>query len=95
VQTAWIANPKFDGLDERDPLLGDRAPIASRDIATDTFTRPQDDGRNTRVAGLSDFVTVRGGAYFFMPGIAALKYIARLKPGAASAPAAGGAAASP
>ena len=24
IQTAWIENPKFDGLDERDPLLGGR-----------------------------------------------------------------------
>ena len=88
VQTAWVANPKFDGLDERDPLLGDRAPIASRGIATDRFTRPQDDGLNARVAGLSDFVTVRGGAYFFMPGISALKYIARIKSGASSSQAA-------
>lgn len=79
IQTAWVANAKFDGLDERDPLLGGRAPIASRDIATDKFTRPKDDGVNIRVSGLSDFVTVQGGAYFFMPGISALKYIAQIK----------------
>jgi hypothetical protein len=34
---------------------------------------------NIRVSGLSDFVTVQGGAYFFMPGISALKYIAHVK----------------
>jgi deferrochelatase/peroxidase EfeB len=77
IQTAWMANPKFDGLDERDPLVGGRAPAATG-MPTDRFTRPQDSGLCARVAGLSDFVTVRGGAYFFMPGISALRYIARI-----------------
>lgn len=79
VQTAWIANPKFDGLDERDPFLGGRAPITPPATETDKFTRPQDHGLNTRITKLSDFVTVQGGAYFFMPGISALHYIAQLR----------------
>jgi hypothetical protein len=29
------------------------------------------------VHGLPQFVTVRGGAYFFMPGLSALRYIAQ------------------
>jgi len=29
-----------------------------------------------RTSGLSQFVTVRGGAYFFLPGISALRYLA-------------------
>jgi hypothetical protein len=26
---------------------------------------------------MPDFVTMRGGAYFFMPGLAALRYLSR------------------
>ena len=77
VQTAWLDNPKFDGLDERDPLLGTRGPTMAG-TPTDTFTRPQDSGLCKRINGLSDFVTVRGGGYFFLPGISALRYISRL-----------------
>jgi deferrochelatase/peroxidase EfeB len=77
IQSAWIENPKFDGLDERDPLLGGRG-ASSTGTATDTFTQSQDNGLCTRIRGLSEFVTVRGGAYFFMPGISALRYISRI-----------------
>ena len=66
-----FANPKFDGLDERDPLLGGRGPT-STGLATDTFAQPQGSGLNRRITGLADFITVRGGAYFFMPGISAI-----------------------
>ena len=54
IQTAWIENPKFDGLDERDPLLGGRGPT-STGLATDTFTQPQDNGLNRRITGLVRF----------------------------------------
>ena len=77
IQTAWIENPKFDGLDERDPLVGGRG-AGSTGTATATFTQPQDNGLCTRNRSLSEFVTVRGGAYFFMPSISALRYISRL-----------------
>jgi deferrochelatase/peroxidase EfeB len=77
IQTAWVANAKFDGLDERDPLLGNRAPTLAG-LRTDRFTRPRDNGLCSRASGLSQFVTVSGGAYFFMPGISALRYIASL-----------------
>ena len=77
IQTAWIENPKFDGLDERDPLLGGRGPT-STGLATDTFAQPQGSGLNRRITGLADFITVRGGAYFFMPGISAIRYISRI-----------------
>ncbi len=45
--------------------------------ATDSFTRPRD-GAATRVDGLPAFVTMRGGAYFFLPGLRALRYLASL-----------------
>jgi deferrochelatase/peroxidase EfeB len=78
VQTAWMTNSKFDGLDERDPLVGGREPTATG-TATDGFTRPLDNGICARATGLQEFVTVQGGAYFFMPGISALKYISQIK----------------
>lgn len=85
IQTSWLANPKFSGLDEDDPLVGAHPsftmagddPQRPVEVDTGVFTRPQDNGVPCRVHGLRQFVTVRGGAYFFMPGIAALRYIAR------------------
>ena len=76
VQNAWIANAKFDGLsDETDPLLGNREPQHGG-APSDRFSLPQADGPPRRIEGLPRFVTVRGGAYFFLPGIRALRYIA-------------------
>jgi hypothetical protein len=37
---------------------------------------PQADGPDRCLRGLPQFVTVLGGAYFFMPGIRAVRYIA-------------------
>jgi deferrochelatase/peroxidase EfeB len=75
VQGAWVANPRFDGLNDSDPLLGVRLP-ALDGSATDAFSIPQADGPDQRLAGLPQFVTVVGGAYFFLPGIRALRYLA-------------------
>lgn len=85
IQTSWLANPKFNSLDEDDPLLGTHPPFMMVgddpqhpiEVRTDIFTRPQDNGLPWRVHGLGQFVKVNGGAYFFMPGLAALRYIAR------------------
>ncbi len=76
IQASWLANPKFEGLDEGDPLVANRMPLwAGR--PTDTFTRPQPSGVCRRLSALPQFVHVRGGAYFFMPGISALRFLAR------------------
>ena len=76
VQSAWLSGAKFDGLaGERDPLLGPRTPLAGG-IPTDRFTIPRVTGVPERVEGLPDFITMRGGAYFFLPGIRALRFIA-------------------
>jgi deferrochelatase/peroxidase EfeB len=76
VQTSWLANPKFNGLNEDDPLVGNRAPLFTGD-ASDTFTRPRDSGMPSRATNLKQFVTVRGGGYFFMPSLPALRFIAQ------------------
>jgi deferrochelatase/peroxidase EfeB len=76
LQNAWLMNTKFSGLtEESDPLLGNRQPITGCPV-TDNFTRQKDDGLRCYISGLPQFVTVRGGAYFFLPGLRALRYFA-------------------
>ena len=76
VQSAWVIGSKFAGLTgESDPLLGHRLPDAGG-APTDGFSIPQADGPDRRLSGLPQFVTVVGGAYFFLPGIRAVRYIA-------------------
>ncbi len=72
IQQAWANNPSFGGLaDNRDPLIGDNDP--SR--APGGMLIPGN--RSTiRTAPLPRFVTVRGGAYLFMPGLTTLRYLA-------------------
>jgi Dyp-type peroxidase family len=72
IQHTWLNNPKFDGLyDEPDPLVANHPAIGS------TFSVPADPVR-TRYTNLPKFVTVRGGAYFFLPSLRALRYLATL-----------------
>jgi Dyp-type peroxidase family len=72
IQHTWSNNPKFDGLyEEVDPMIGARGPNGG------TFTIPDRPVRQ-RITGIPSFVTVRGGAYFFLPGIRALRYLASL-----------------
>ena len=79
IQHTWANNPKFNGLyDEGDPLIGDRNPNQDvRDSSSDKFTVQATPVRQ-RVSDLPRFVQVRGGAYFFMPGINAVRFLASL-----------------
>jgi Dyp-type peroxidase family len=73
VQQTWCNNAGFGGLSSnKDPIAGDHA------RAGDVPTRMVIPGTNgpLRTAPLPRFVTVRGGAYLFMPGLAALRYLA-------------------
>jgi deferrochelatase/peroxidase EfeB len=75
VQHSWLNNPNFAGLSgDVDPLLGD----AGSGLAGGRFTEQLDPVRR-RLCGLPRFVSVKGGAYFFLPGIPALRYLARLE----------------
>lgn len=77
VQNAWIVSTKFGGLtEESDPLLGNRQPIAGCRL-TDAFSYFRQGNVRHRLRGLPQFVTVRGGGYFFLPGLRALNYLAR------------------
>ena len=78
VQQTWINNPKFAGLyEDTDPLIGDRA---SREIRQPSVFTEQAMPVRRRVTNLPQVVDVRGGAYFFMPGIRAVRYLGSLKP---------------
>ena len=72
VQHTWINDPRFGGLaDQPDPLMSP-APPGGR-----TFTVQATPVRR-RYSGLPRFVEVRGGAYFFLPSVRALRYLATL-----------------
>ena len=75
VQQTWINNPKFDRLSESaDPITAGRdAPP----YPSNTMHIPADPVRR-RVPGVPQFVTTRGGGYFFMPGLRALRWLAGL-----------------
>jgi Dyp-type peroxidase family len=78
VQHTWVNNPKFDGLySDDDPLIGARADGTGAGSGTFTVqARPV----RQRVTGLPRFVQVRGGAYFFTPGLRALRYLSTETP---------------
>jgi len=70
VQHTWVNNPSFNGLyDEPDPLVSPRGGKGTY------FSLPGKPVRR-RYADLPQFVHMRGGAYFFLPGIRALRYLA-------------------
>jgi Dyp-type peroxidase family len=69
VQHTWINNPKFHELyEDPDPLIG--PPGGTLTIQARPVRR--------RLTGLPEFVSVRGGAYFFLPGRRALEYLAHV-----------------
>ena len=71
AQNVWVNDPNFHELgNERDPMIG--AQDGSYDM-----TIPKRPIRR-KIKGLPAFTTVKGGAYFFLPGIKALHYLAAL-----------------
>ncbi|MCW3124252.1 MAG: peroxidase [Flavipsychrobacter sp.] len=77
IQNFWVNNPKFGGLyDERDPVMGNHShPLDSRQSGTFSVENHPIRKRHTDVP---EFVTVKGGAYFFLPGIRALTFLASI-----------------
>ena len=79
VQNAWIMGTKFGGLtEERDAIIGSREPIPGCPV-TDNFSIPRDGGAAHRMTGMPSFVTMRGGGYFFLPSVRAVRYLAGLR----------------
>jgi deferrochelatase/peroxidase EfeB len=71
LQQEWINDGNFIGVgDERDPIIG----LQEKEAA---FTIPKDPVRKL-VRGIETFNVLRGGEYFFMPSISALKWLADL-----------------
>jgi len=76
IQNAWSMSSTFGGVQqERDPLFGVREPLRQGD-PTDNFNRPDPHGPMHKTCELPQFVVMRGGGYFFMPGLRALQFIA-------------------
>lgn len=71
AQNVWINDKNFHELgNEHDPICG------TQDGSLD-FTVPKRPIRRVH-RGLPAFTTLSGGAYFFLPGISALRYLAAL-----------------
>ena len=69
AQNVWVNDKTFHELgNERDPIIG------AHD-GTLEFKIPKRPIRKT-IRGLPSFTTVRGGAYFFLPGLKALRWLA-------------------
>ena len=74
AMNVWANDPNFNALgNERDPICGTQD-------GTFDMTIPNRPIRKT-IKGLPAFTTLRGGAYFFLPGIRALQYLSTLKNG--------------
>ena len=71
VQSTWIHDGEFIGSP------GDVDPIVATRPGSNEFTVPKRPVRK-RLCGLAPFVVVRGGAYCFMPSLAALRWLADL-----------------
>jgi deferrochelatase/peroxidase EfeB len=71
AMNVWANDPNFHELkNERDPIFGTQD-------GTFDMTIPKRPIRK-KITGLPAFTTIRGGAYFFLPGIKALRYLASL-----------------
>jgi Dyp-type peroxidase family len=71
VQTSWCNNPSFQGLiDEPDPLIGGGISVVKGAGFTIQGEVPR------RLRDVARFITVKGGAYFFLPSLRALRYLA-------------------
>ena len=75
IQQTWLNSCKFAGLSaERDPLLGKQAFDENDQPVPRIFTAQARPVRE-RYEGLPKVVQVRGGEYFFLPGMRALNFL--------------------
>jgi deferrochelatase/peroxidase EfeB len=69
--SVWANDPEFQALNEKDPFAGSIDGPVEMTIPKRPIKK--------KVKGLNAFTSVTGGAYFFLPGIRGLKYLASLK----------------
>jgi Dyp-type peroxidase family len=71
AQNVWVNDRNFHELgNERDPIIGTQDGTLEYKIPKRPIRK--------KITGLPAFTTVRGGAYFFLPGLNALRYLAAL-----------------
>jgi Dyp-type peroxidase family len=76
VQQTWCNNPRFGGLnDNKDPIAGDNNRTGEPSSHMSIPGQPL----RQRTAALPRFVTVKGGAYLFMPSLNALRFLAQFR----------------
>ncbi|HYO55229.1 Dyp-type peroxidase [Archangium sp.] len=77
IQQTWMNNPKFGDLYEsKDPIVGDNYdPQDPGDEPKDYTAVVPGFPVRQRITGVPRFVHMRGGEYFFLPGIKALRYL--------------------
>jgi Dyp-type peroxidase family len=69
AQNVWINDKSFHELEnERDPVCGNQDGTLEYKIPKRPIRK--------KITGLPSFTTLRGGAYFFLPGLAGLRYLA-------------------
>ena len=71
VQRAWANSGEFAGLDRQDV-----DPLAGEPRQGSRFRVYGPEGAPKRLTNLPAFVTLKGGGYFFIPGLTALRLIA-------------------
>jgi Dyp-type peroxidase family len=70
LQQEWVNDGNFIGIgDERDPIIGLQDEVA-------LFTIPKEPVRH-RIHGIETFNVLRGGEYFFMPSLSALRWLGK------------------
>jgi len=76
VQQTWCNNPRFSGLhDNKDPIAGNNGCPGDPPSYMTIPGGPVP----LRTAAVPRFVTVKGGAYLFMPSLAALRFLASFR----------------
>jgi deferrochelatase/peroxidase EfeB len=74
AQNVWANDRNFHELgNERDPIIGTQDGTLEYKIPKRPIRK--------KITELPDFAIVRGGAYFFLPGLKALRYLANLNDG--------------
>jgi deferrochelatase/peroxidase EfeB len=73
IQQTWVLGRDFQGMqNDGDPIVDPHREECQRSMSIQTPLGP------LRLPPMQQFVTARGGSYFFMPGREAVKFLARM-----------------